>query len=237
MSSNINSFFFKAENSNLTLETIRSKGYIAGETTEGFVEVTFNEDLDYWILDAENKIIYNEEHEERQKQKNNDLVEFLISGLKEGTPKLMHLGSSSFGGCFDDYPQLTLFHNDGTKTRLKDDFTKNNYEERTAADELFFNEYLLEGYFDSVGFIRDTSNHITEKQKEQIKAMKESSELRKYNAWKTSQPDLSVTRIALLAIKTAIKGRGSSYSDNGYNNLYHMERFLEEEHEASLKES
>ena len=45
MSSNTDSYFFKPENSTLTVEDIRSKGYIAGTTSNGFIEVTSHESL------------------------------------------------------------------------------------------------------------------------------------------------------------------------------------------------
>jgi hypothetical protein len=228
MSSNTNSYFFKAENSTLTVEEIRNKGYIAGESLNGFIEVTFNESLDHWVEKLNKKDItkshFNEDQDDIWELKQKELENFLMNSLKVGTPRLMRCVSSSFGGCMDDCPLLIAYNLDGTREKAKDNFRK-----ESKAEQLFLKEYNVSGYFDTVCFARDTTDHETEEQKLEVKLLQKEFEEQEYKKWKDSQPDLSIARISLFAIETARKGT-SYYSDgkNEYENLDFMERFIKE---------
>lgn len=202
MASSIHSFFFKAENSILTVEAIREAGYLAGETSTGFIEVTF---WDAWLN------FKNETLQERfnYNQSKKTLLAFLIAGMKENTPPLMHLSSSTFGGGFDDQPELKAYLDVDTKQVGFDNFQKDS-----EAEKLFSKYYpdADQGYFNTVDFARDTSDYETEEQKQSIKEARQELENQAYQDWLDSQETLDPTALGLKAIgyyeeKTAVFGR------------------------------
>lgn len=223
MASNTEAYFFKAENSTLTVEDIRKEGYIAGEASNGFIEVTQNETLESSLHLLGRLPILSSDREEDWKLRRKQLETFLMNGLKDGSPRLMYCSSSSFGGCMDDGILLKAYNPDGTVEKARD-----NFQSDSKAEQLFFKEYNVSGYFDTVGFARYTTDHKTEDQKLEIKLLNKEFEDKQYKEWKDSQPDLDIARISLFAIKTAQTGN-SYYSNNSeYNNLPFMKRFIRE---------
>jgi hypothetical protein len=92
MKSRIYAYFFKKEKSNLTLEEIHEKNYLAAETKNGFIEVArFHE------LELNSDIFYSKEE---SKKVDNELISFLINGFKKNTPPLMMFDNQYFDGSF-----------------------------------------------------------------------------------------------------------------------------------------
>lgn len=186
MASNTESFFFKAENSNLTVEQIREAGYIAGETSTGFIETN----LFYSRMNLMHHLEIQTFDYEKEKEV---FLKFIINGLKPNTPPLMFYSSSSFGGCMDDYPELTVYLDHET-TQTKQD----TYGEDSPA-EVFFKEcYKVDtGCYNTVDFHRYTDDIITEKQKENLKQIQLDEDNRIFQKFVDSVKGKSVLELSL----------------------------------------
>ncbi len=196
MASSISAYFFKAENSNLTVEDIRKEGYLAKIADNGFIEAAPWYKLQY---------VLNEKFTEKKHKKYiNDFTMFLMNSLKENTPPLMKLESSSFGGCMEDVPFIVSYevNEQGRIIQSKhydkidyfdfddedEDFdTKNETEElkpeENACEILFEKHYGTKKYFSTVGFYRDTSDLSSDEQDEMLKVLEKEIEAHDYNNW------------------------------------------------------
>lgn len=196
MASSISAYFFKAENSNLTVEEIRSKGYLARLADNGFIEAAPWYKLQYVLNDKFT--------ESKHKKYVNDFTMFLINSLKENTPPLMKLESSSFGGCMDEVPFIVAYeiNEQGRIIQSKhydkadyfdfddedEDFdTTNETEElkpeENACETLFEKHYGTIKYFSTVGFFRDTSDISSDEQDDMLKVFEKEIEAHDYNNW------------------------------------------------------
>lgn len=219
MASYTSSFFFKLENSNLSLKDIRQFGLVAKEGNNGFVEVSVSSQ----IINAERDLKHVESgkgfHERNHTEHNwneyyEKLISFLIKGLKPETPPLMYLSSGSFGGCMDDYPIIKSYNTDGSYKKHRDDYSKDS-----KANQIFkeyYPELAEKGYYDSVGFVRDSdSDLISDEQKSYVKNIYNKIEDIEYERWLEKQESLTLESLSkkLIECYESVTGFNPSYED------------------------
>lgn len=195
MASSTSSFFFKLENSTLTIQDIRDFGLVAQEGKNGFVEVSISDA----ILNSQRDLKHVQSGASSLDMNFNYIdwdahfkgaVKFLIDGLKPNTPPLMHLNSDSFGGCMDDYPRIKVYQDENTSSKYKD-----NYKKDSEAETIFLKYYpeCSDGYYDSVGFVRHSSSDlISKEQKQAIKDIEIKIEEIEFNRWIEKQDSLTL---------------------------------------------
>lgn len=191
MASNIYTYFFKKENSNLTVEELQKMGILAREADNGFVEVAPNDKKLYTI----NKKVSEKDLKDHEEH----FFSTVLGGLKPNTPPLMVLDSSTFGGCFDDEPYIATINPETFKT------TKHKPE------DIFEKHYGTRDYFDTVGFSRSTKDLISESQIEELVDFVTEQENKDYQEWISNIEDKSEAALLKMFLELTDKVHGNTW--------------------------
>lgn len=162
MGTNVDSFFFKPEHNNVTVDQIRELGFTAKKTSGGFIEA-----YPYiHIREAQKELDLKREltTDERIELHRDSLVEFkslLINGRKDGAPYLMHFKDDS---CGED----TLYIYRDIDLKLKIENLPYSGAESKVADKI--NEiYGTKNFYTDIDFERYTESDLCTKEQVALK--------------------------------------------------------------------
>lgn len=227
MGTNVDSFFFKPEHNNVTVEQIRELGFTAKKTSGGFIEA-----YPYIrIREAQKELELKREltRDERIELHEDSLLEFkslLINGRKDGAPYLMHYKDDP---CGED--TLYIYHDVDLKVKIET-LSYVGAESRVANK---INEvYGTKNFYTDINFERHTEYDLcTKEQVELTKQLTQQLEDIVYADWLSEFETLSEKQ-KLKKLFDASKARSSSSHSfnseaNAIQDMIFIERFFNSE--------